>query len=779
MKISIKRITIENFRNYVSKTEFFLENGLNTFVGDNGAGKTTLLSAITWCLFGVNIYSKKVPHFGIYPVIDEEERKDLTPLVEIELGNGYILKRMYVKDKTKCSVGNYDGTGALNFTNYTNSNYEAFIKDKIIDKETWELLSNLEKLPRLHWQDLKKLIFNLLGGIEDEVILANDDYSLIENDIRIHGIDATAKNYKQTKASIKSDIDSNQTLLKHTEEQKDELLKDFDPEEAESRKAYLSSQIENYEETNKKAKEAESTISEYTSKVSRLEFDIDTVTSKIKTDEERLKEQDELYESSGGSDVAKRNAIEAIETEIRNKRYALNTAKSDRDAHMGRISTIQQSIDALTKNNEGLIKEGKDLQAKEIKLDNDTCKYCGQELPEEKQQAVLVQMKVNRKADVDAIVHKINYNKELKETHTKNFDEYKALLEEDDKTILSLEEEIKSLESKREEAETATYDALEETEQQKRIKEKKVLIEQSIEVSKESLQKLKEQLGELQEVKLPEIIYVESPSEAIQEKEDIAIKLDRLSTYNSDIEKCIKKADDLSKQLVTAEDKIQQMVRFKAAKSKMITDRVSSQFRMVEFITSETLKDGDEVETFKIAYNGIEYNELSTAEKIKVGFDLVSGVQRLRGYNIPILIDNLESVTNLEHITTQVIAAKVVPQDLPKVELVATSKIVEVKTNKDNLQEVLEHFLDRAPGAKVYQTGGLVIDYDLDKNEFYMSEPMQKVLTLEEVKRYVIKPTVAKPIEEVYNNNKSNDKEEDPSEEPLEGQTSIFDNMEA
>ena len=51
--ISIKNISIKNFRNYKSTNiDLSSQNGVFFIYGDNGAGKTTLINAVNWCLYG-------------------------------------------------------------------------------------------------------------------------------------------------------------------------------------------------------------------------------------------------------------------------------------------------------------------------------------------------------------------------------------------------------------------------------------------------------------------------------------------------------------------------------------------------------------------------------------------------------------------------------------------------------------------------------------------------------------------------------------------------------
>lgn len=73
--------------------------------------------------------------------------------------------------------------------------------------------------------------------------------------------------------------------------------------------------------------------------------------------------------------------------------------------------------------------------------------------------------------------------------------------------------------------------------------------------------------------------------------------------------------------------------------------------------TSGELKD-----TFKFTYDGRSYDRLSLSEKIRAGMEVAELMKRLTGRNYPIIVDNMESVDDLDnvHPTGQVIMARCV-----------------------------------------------------------------------------------------------------------------------
>lgn len=56
--------------------------------------------------------------------------------------------------------------------------------------------------------------------------------------------------------------------------------------------------------------------------------------------------------------------------------------------------------------------------------------------------------------------------------------------------------------------------------------------------------------------------------------------------------------------------------------------------------------------------------------------------------------------------------------------------------NKITLEDVLKNFMDRSPNSKVYQVGGVVIDYLISENKFYITTFHTREMTFDEVVNY-------------------------------------------
>ena len=292
---------------------------------------------------------------------------------------------------------------------------------------------------------------------------------------------------------------------------------------------------------------------------------------------------------------------------------------------------------------------------KEIKIENESCSVCGQKLPENKIKETLVKLKEKQASDIEY------FKIQISDLENK-IDVIKSSIEKDKKTIENIEKEMKLIETKE-------YENVEETEKQKELRVRKEELELKNKELNKEFETLKNNLIEEPILKTEEIERVDVYIEELNEINDTLATTITLEKLESDIKN---KEDDLkgkreSKQLNYT--KMQEIIAFNNAKAELLKQRVRKYFKIVEFITSETTNDGNLVETFKLAYNEIPYEDLNQSMKILVCLDLLVGIQKIKDKHICILIDNGEQITRLPELDTQLIVTYVKKQEIKKVEV--------------------------------------------------------------------------------------------------------------
>lgn len=633
MKLTIGSIKIKNFKGILDKEISFTENR-NIIEGENGIGKTTILDAITWCLFGKNFADEKL--FKIKPILDGEEKKDLSTSVELTM-NDKLIERIWDKDTTTIKV---DGVkfGNREFTDYLRDNF-------MITDEEFKALSNIEYIPKLHWKDLRSLIMGLVGEITNEEVYAKGDFNLIKEKIESVGVEKTAENITETKSSLTNEIKKILGNIDQKTKDIQELVVDEkEQKELSKQKEKIKKDIENYNALSQKKVEQEKEVSLLTS----LKSDYEKTEKEIERLENLKSEYQKTYDESN-IDVAiiKENRIKAIKNKIDQK-------KAD-------IDLLNQEKTTIMVQREELRKKYDEELSKEIRIENDKCSVCGQPLPPEQIEKVMTELKrqAENNANGYATQAKVKKNR----------------LDEIEIVLGKYEDDIKNLETEKETVLNSEMIAEQESDIQ-------VTMRKNIEKANQDIANYKQQLLEIDtnikfresNIDKHEVIELNGNINFLQsELEEITQKLavsDTVIIFKEQLKNLEEEHKGLLKEKELLNEREQQLISFNNTRAEMLRERVRHNFKLADFITQETTKDGKLIETFKLAVDGIEYSSLNTGMKILVALDLIDNIQRLKNKRLPILIDGLGELTRLPQLDTQVIGCRAKFQVNKKMEIV-------------------------------------------------------------------------------------------------------------
>lgn len=638
-EIRFNKLTIKNFRN-INELEINFNNDVTEIMASNGKGKTNTLSSIMWCLFGKNINDDKL--FTISPIIDGEEDNSINTVVKMVINGNYVIERSYCKRVTTLKTG-YVIDDKEQLVSVSQTQLKQELVENLVDEETFKSLSNINYIPNLHWKDLKKLIFDLIGDIKDEEILLRDDFALIEEYITKFGIDQTQKLLNETDKDLNDDIKrletEYQTLINTKEKyvSTEEQNKELENRKLEIEKLLYANQEQNA--INNKSKE------EYNFKkdrISNLEYEISKIKNDITFNESNIEDYKKLYVQNGFDvEILRSNDIGKLEYKLKTLKDSLFDKNMWLDKYKVELGYIKFN--------------GNELKLKEVKVENSTCSACGQSLPEEMINSTLNKLKEQRDTQL----------KELKG----NYDECKDKIVTYEREIEDINKEIENTNKEIEVIKTKVYETVDETDKQKQLrvaKEEKELL--NVELNKKvllienDLKLLKEDFDKLEE---PKDLTIEDNTNLKLELNDINSKLATsitLSKISEDIESTLKNLNTKKDKKVINKDKLLQVVKFNNVKADLLKQKVRSYFDLVEFKTKEFTNDGVEQETFKICNDkGIEWKDINTGHKILLGIDLLKGIQKAKEISIPLIIDNAETVTNdISVKDTQIIIAKAI-----------------------------------------------------------------------------------------------------------------------
>ena len=115
------------------------------------------------------------------------------------------------------------------------------------------------------------------------------------------------------------------------------------------------------------------------------------------------------------------------------------------------------------------------------------------------------------------------------------------------------------------------------------------------------------------------------------------------------------------------EKNIDTVLNFSIQKNKALAEKINPFFHHFQFSFLDYTIEGNPVETCKMICNGIDYNSgLNHSDKILCEVNLLNGLQEMNHLNLPIWIDDSESV-NVERIPVldrQMIILRVTDGDL-------------------------------------------------------------------------------------------------------------------
>jgi len=634
MDLIIGSIKIKNFKGILDK-ELYFSKGKNIIEGENGIGKTTILDAITWCFFGKNFADEKL--FKIKPIIDGEEKKDLSTSVELTI-NDKLIERIWDKDTTTIKV---DGVkfGNREFIDYLRDNF-------MITDEEFKALSNIDYIPKLHWKDLRSLIMGLVGEITNEEVYAKGNFELIKEKIESVGVEKTQENITETKSSLTNEIKKILGNIDQKTKDIQELVVDEkETDELKKQKELIKEQIDNYNVLANKKAQQDREVSELESAKNEISR-IDNQISKLEND---IKEYQKTYDSSNiDAAIIKENKIKIIENKILQKNKDLDLLSTEKTELSVKRSELKKLYD--------------EELTKEPRIENDRCSTCGQPLPQEKINEALHKLKE------ESIKVANNYVVQAK-IHKQRIEEIEIIERQ-------YSQDLRNLEIEKEAIKKSVIDVSEESDVQKLMKSNIENANNEIDglkVSKTTLESnivsINEKISHHEKVDLGEGI-----SSLQEELENITKKLavsDTVTIFKEQLKKLEDEHQGLLKEKKLLNEKEQQLILFNNTRAEMLRERVRHNFKLADFITQETTKDGKLIETFKIAVDGIEYSSLNTGMKILVALDLIDNIQRLKNKRLPILIDGLGELTRLPELDTQVIGCRAKFQVNKKMEVVS------------------------------------------------------------------------------------------------------------
>jgi len=637
----LQKLSLRNFKGIRDLAIDFSGGNVNIY-GDNATGKTTVFDAFTWLLFDKDSLNRK--DFGIKTLDSNGEAiHGLEHEVSAEFTDGLSLRKVYYEKWTKqkgASEKVFSGHTVDYFVNDVpakKSEYQTAI-DGVVKEDIFKLLSNpLFFNTQLHWQDRRKILFEVCGDVSDaDVIAFCEPLAELAELVGNRSID---DHKKMTAAKLK---EINQEL-ERIPVRIDEVNKSIATVDN-LNKEDLTAALEGLN-IRKREKESE---------LSQLENGGQAAVIKKQT----LELENELQ-----GIVNKYRQADADETIQQQKRYTeLSKTYSNKLVEVrnmeGIIFQTQTKINNLNNTLKELVEIFKAKNVAQPSVD-DACPTCRQSLPAEQVEDAIKKFNAQKAAELTKINNDgKSARSELENLNTSMADMQKRF--EDAKNELAVLEQQRGVMSI--DKVVTPQEFIETVPQYKELydklqKLKESPLEDNIDAKAEIRNGLQVIEGDMYQIRnqLASIEAAEKSKERIEELKQQERKLaDEHRQY--------------SKQAYLCDE-------FVRTKTTLVTDKINSKFALARFRLFEQQINGGLTESCESVYDGVPYSDLNNAMKINIGLDIVNTLAAHYGAEVPVFIDNAEGVTNVYKLDMQMVRL-VVSEQNKKLTIVTDNKNV-------------------------------------------------------------------------------------------------------
>ncbi|WP_270596791.1 AAA family ATPase [Enterococcus asini] len=644
--IKINRIDYKNFKGLQDfKLTLGQRNGVVS--GVNGSGKTTLADGLLWLLFGKDSRGAKL---NPKPLNERnEEILGLEPTVEAKLiidGESVTLKRVQ-EEKWTNPKGQLEKVRGSDTTKYFINKVPAKEKEwkeylaGLGDETTLQILADSAFFMRLPWKTRREILVNTTDLTDETIINGDPELTELPAILDRHTVDDTRKILASQKKEIKRQIDGVPARIQEVTDMKakqEEAIGDLDKSELQM--AVLETQAE----------------------ISDLEGKLDV----LKSGDASLNYQTELSQAQLKLSEAERQYLadtnlqtQTLQEDVMDKQTEVNDLRRKKMGAEAVVLGIKDTINSLTDKKADLLAEYKKYKDTTFDDHRATCPTCGQSLPEDKVEQMIS-----------------DFNKRKSDFLEKNIASGKALKDElitleNDKSMAEsrLSEVIGQLEKAQSSLDLINNELVQtqsgispfkETAKAKKIQAEIDLINQKIKTASldtsEAEMDLWNQIDGLRAVmadmqaKYQSFEQLSSFDERINQ---LKAEDKRLKDQNQDVERKLWLLDEFTRKKVAA-----------------LEESINSKFGLVRWKLFNILKNGGLEEVCEATYNGIEYGtSLNTGARINCDLDIVNTLGKEFGIQMPVFVDNTESVTKLHEVEAQTIDLRVGTTKKLKVEV--------------------------------------------------------------------------------------------------------------
>lgn len=665
MKVEVKKIYLENYKKFPSKSvDLFPRTEIS---GRNREGKSTLQDAYLDVLTG-KMANGTEPTSIRRKENGVEVEGDIVREIETVINGREITIRKVTKKGKNSSSTSYFLNGGVKLSK---ADFNDFLKEEIASPEAIAMCSNPSiflNMLRKSISDARETLTKICKFDMEEFINSNPSFKLAKEIIK----DKSIKNKSPEEAvkALKSDLKEKKAESKKVSGDISELSKKEDEHadisSLESKKQELNAELSKLEEQEQILEDSAKGYDSLSYEIRGLKSSRDGLVSKA---EKELKDKKaaimNVYYDLTKNKIEKESAIRMLGMELDNHIRAGQQAKADLDRARQDYPRIKEM--------EWDDSELKSIEAETFNDSDTICPTCGQELPEEQVAELKASFEEKKKARIESQLkvkesfesekqEKLKYVCDLGNTSAAKLKKTNEEINKLQSEISVAQDEVSEL-TKQIEEEQSKFTELPESVDMSNDEEYLAVTARIAELE-EKLKSFDDVSGKKQELRMQisnvmkQISNVDADIKiaqaAVKEKEK------RVAELNEELK-------DLGQVQADIEKNIDTVLNFSIQKNKALAEKINPFFHHFQFSFLDYTIEGNPVETCKMICNGVNYFDgLNYSDKILCDIDLLRGLQALNGLNLPIFVDNSESVnaTRLPSVEQQMIVLRVTDDDL-------------------------------------------------------------------------------------------------------------------
>lgn len=675
MKVEVKKIYLENYKKFPSKSvDLFPRTEIS---GRNREGKSTLQDAYLDVLTGKMANGTEPTSIRRKENGVEVPKVDVVRELTLAIDGKEKVIRKITKQKWRKPRGQSEEVFDGNETSYEIDGFPAKSKDytefiqSIAEPSTLLMCSNpkpfLDTLQK-STAESRKVLEKMSGFDIAQFMEENPQYAHVKEITKGHSVEDTLKKLRKELNAQKKKVDAKNTEIAY---ETNRSVEAEDTSSLESKKQELNAEISRMEEQEQILEDSAKGYDSISYEICGLKSSRDGLVSKAN---EWLRARQKFISDTVSElrlkKSEKESSIRIIGMELDNHIREAQQAKADLDRARQDYPRIKE-----------MEWDDSELKAIEAETFNDSdtiCPTCGQELPEEQIAELKVSFEEKKKARIEAqlkIKESFESEKQEKLKYVCDLGNTSAA------KLKKTNEEINKLQSEISEAQDEVAELTKQIEEEQ---SKFTELPESVDMTNdEEYLAVTARIAELEE-KLKS--FDDVPGKKQELRMQISNVMKQISNVDADIkiaqaavtekEKRVAELNEELKSLgqvqADIEKNIDTVLNFSIQKNKALAEKINPYFKHFQFSFLDYTIEGNPVETCKMICNGIDYNSgLNHSDKILCEVDLLNGLQEMNGLNLPIWIDDSESIdkSRIPVLDRQMIILRVTDGDLEVKEL--------------------------------------------------------------------------------------------------------------